>query len=165
MINAANQMAAMSAAIRMLLARDPLNKPRNLLIAATNGVTDAVLDLMMSHALEGRSTFLAIFHVEDDIALLERIMVFDGSTKKGEINIGGGRFIQKACGSFAIRSHRSEDSYEYYFSRGGRRLARRAVSDKSHRAMMEKRGLQALMAMAATPACLDEAHTASMTDC
>ena len=165
MINAANQMAAMSAAIRILLACDPLNKPGNLLIAATKGVTDAILDLMMSHALEGRSTFLAIFQVEDDIALLERIMVFDGSTKKGEINIGGGRFIQKACGSFAIRSLNRDEPYEYYFSRGGRRLARRSVSDNSQRAVMEIRGLQALMGMAATPACLDEVHTASMTDC
>lgn len=165
MINAANQMAAMSAAMRMLLAGHRLAKPANLLIAASNGVTEAVIDMMMSHALQGRSTFLALFHVEDNAVLLERVMIVDGSTKRGRVNVGGGRFVQKAHGSFAIRSNNRDEPYEYLFSRGGRRLERRAVTDDSNRAVMEFHGLQALLAKAATPACRAEARTATMTDC
>ena len=165
MNNAANQMAAMSAAMRMLLARDPLIKPDDLLIAAANEVTAGVVDLMMSHAIAGRSTSLAVFHVEEGAALLERVLICDGSTSMGEIQIGVGSFIQKASGSFAIRSANRDAPNEYFFSRGGRRLARRPVADDSDRAVMEVRGLQALMAKAATPACREEARTASMTDC
>lgn len=84
---------------------------------------------------------------------------------KGEINIGTGNFVQKADGSFAVLSLNRDKPYEYFFSRGGRRLERRAVTDDSHRAVMEMRGLQALMAKAATPGCRAEARTASMTDC
>ena len=165
MNNAANQMAAMSAAMRMLLAGHRLAKPDNLLIAASNGVTEPIVDLMMSHAIAGRSTFLALFNVEDDTALLERVMICDGSTQKGEINIGGGSFVQTASGSFAIRSANRDAPYEYVFSRRGRRLERRAVLDDSNRAVLELRGVQALMAKAATPACRDEARTATMSDC
>lgn len=163
--NAANQMASMSAAMRMLLSGDRLAKPDNLLIAAASGVSESILDMMMSHAMQGRSTFLAVFDVEDDIALLAKIMIFDGSTKKGEINVGNGKFVQRADGSFAILSINRDDPYLYRFSRGGRRLERRAVSDDCKRAIMEMRGLQALVAKAATPACQTEARTATMSNC
>jgi hypothetical protein len=165
MINAANQMAAMSAAMRRLLASDRLAKPRNLLIAAADGVTEGIAAMMMSHAREGRSTFLAIFQVERDAALLERVLIVDGSTKKSEINVLCGKFVQKADGSFAILSANRAQPYEYYFGRGGRRLERRPVGDDSNRAVMEMRGLQALMAKAATPACRAEARTATMSSC
>ncbi len=165
MINAANQMAAMSAAMRMLLANDQRAKPGNLLIAASNQVTEPILDMMMSYALQGRSTFLALFHVEDDTALLEKIMIFDGSTKKGEINVCNGKFVQRADGSFAILSINRDEPYLYRFSRGGRRMELRVVSDDRNRAVMEMRGLQALIAKASTPGCQAEARTAFMTNC
>lgn len=165
MNNAANQMAAVSAAMRMLLAGDPLIKPDDLLIAAVNEVTGSVVEFMVSHAMQGRSTFLAVFNVDEGTALLERVLICDGSTLAGEINIGAGSFIQKANGRFAIRSANRDAPYEYFFSRGGRRLARRGVADDSDRAAMKLRGLQALMVKAATPACRAEAHSASMTYC
>lgn len=166
MINAAAaQMAATCAAMRMLLAGDRLAKPADLLIAASNEITTPLIEMMMVHAAEGRSTFLALFHVEDGTALLERVMIVDGSTKKGEINIGGGKFMQKANGSYAIRSINRTEPYEYGFSRGGRRLERRAVIDDSNRAVMEMRGLQALIAKAGTSECRAEAVTATITHC
>ena len=58
------QMAAMSAAMRILLAGHPLAKPDDLLIAASDEVTAPVIEMMMSHAANGRTTFLALFHIE-----------------------------------------------------------------------------------------------------
>jgi hypothetical protein len=164
MTNPITQMAAMSAAMRMLLACNQRTKPNDLLIAASNKLTGQLIEMMMSHAAERRSTFLALFRVEDDTALLERIMIVDGSTKKDEIYVGGGKFVQKADGSFAILSI-SREPYEYGFSQGGRRLVRRAVKDDSNRAVLELRGLQALISKAQTPACRAEARTASISHC
>ncbi|MGI8943348.1 MAG: hypothetical protein ACR2FJ_03780 [Qipengyuania sp.] len=159
------QMAAMSAAMRMLLACDQRTKPNDLFIAASNELTGQLIAMMMSHAAERRSTFLALFRIEDNTALLERIMIVDGSTKKGEINVGGGKFVQKADGSFAILSINRDEPYEYGFSQGGRRLVRRAVKDDRNRAVMELRGLQALIAKADTASCRAEARTASISHC
>lgn len=143
MTNAATQMAAAGVALRMLLAGDRLAKPDNLLIAASDGVTEPVLDMMMSHALQERSTFLAVFPVDNDAVLLEKIMIVDGSTKKDEINVCNCKFVQKANGNLANRAMNRDEPYEHIFSRGGRRLERRAVSDDSNRAVMQMRGLQA----------------------
>lgn len=165
MTNAATQMAAMSAAMRTLLAGHPLAKPDNLLIAASDEVTAPVIEMMMSHAANRRSTFLALFHIEEDTAFFDRVMIVDGSTKKGEVNICGGKFVQKPDGKFVIMSIARDKPFEYCLSLGGRRLLRRAVSDDSNRAVMELRGLQALIAKAATPACQDEARTASIKHC
>lgn len=164
MTNATNQMAAMSVAMRMLLANHPLTKPTNLLIAACDGVAESTLDMMMRHGLEGRATFLAIFEVAEDIAFLAKVMIVDGATTKGEINVCNCQFVQKTNGSFAIRSMNRDQPYEYSFTRGGRRLQRRAVKDDSDRGIMEIRGLQALLAKAATPACRAEAFTATTSD-
>jgi len=163
MTNPYTQMAAISAAMRMLLAGDKLAKPDGLLIAAANEVTGDLIQMMMSHAANRCSTFLALFHIEGDTALLERVMVVDGSTKEGEINVGGGKFVQEADGSFAILSINRDEPYSYSFSKGGRRLVRMAVKDDSNRATMELRGLQALIAKAGTPACRAEARTASIS--
>ena len=159
------QMAAMSAAMRILLAGHPLAKPDDLLIAASDEVTAPILQMMMSHAANKSATFLALFQIEDDTALLDKIMIVDGSTKKGEINICGGKFVQKPDGTFVILSVARDEPYEYCFSRRGRRLIRRAVSDDSNRAVMELRGLQAIIAKAGTPACRAEARTASIDHC
>lgn len=162
MTNAATQMAAMSAAMRTLLAGHPVAKPDNLLIAASDEVTAPVIEMMMSHAARRHSTFLALFHIEDDTALLDRVMIVDGSTIKGEVNICGGKFVQKPDGKFAILSIARDQPYEYCLVKGGRGLERRAVDDDSNRAVMELRGLQALIAKAGTPACQAEARTASI---
>ncbi len=164
MTNPITQMAAMSAAMRMLLACNQRTKPNDLLIAASNELTGQLIEMMMSHAAERRSTFLALFRIEGDTALLERIMIVDGSTKKDEIYVGGGKFVQKADGSFAILSI-SREPYEYGFSQGGRRLVRRAVKDDSNRAVLELRGLQALISKDQTPDCRAEARTASISHC
>ncbi|MXO76180.1 hypothetical protein GRI40_13255 [Altererythrobacter aerius] len=164
MKNALIQMGAVSAALRMLLANHQLAKPNDLLIAAADGVTETIIEMMMSHAFAGRSTFLAVFRTEDDIALLDRIMVVDGTSKKGQIDVCIGKFVRKADGTFALRSANREKPYEYVFDRGGRRLKRWAVKDDRDRAMMEIRGLQALMEKAATAACLEEGRSAFMTD-
>ena len=165
MTNPATQMAAMSAAMRTLLAGHPLAKPDNLLIAASDEVTAPVIELMMSHAACEYSTFLALFNIEDDTALLDRVMIVDGSTSKGEVNICGGKFVQKPDGKFAILSIARDQPYEYCLIKGGRSLVRRAVSDDSNRAVMELRGVQALIAKAGTPACQEEARTASIKHC
>lgn len=164
MKNAAIQMGAVSAALRMLLANHQVTKPNDLLIAAADGVTETIIKMMMSHAFAGRSTFLAVCRTEDDNALLEKIMIADGTTKKGQIDVCVGKFVRKADGTFAVRSANREKPYEYIFDRGGRRLKRWAVKDDRDRAMMEIRGLQALMEKAATPACLEEGRSASTTD-
>lgn len=49
------QMAAMSAALRMLLAGHPERKPDKLFVVASTGTTPRLLDTMMSHALHGRA--------------------------------------------------------------------------------------------------------------
>lgn len=165
MTNAVTQMAAMSAALRMLMAGDPLSKPADLFIAASNELTQPLIQTMMSHAANRRSTFLALFKVEGDTALLEKVIVVDGSTKKGQINVSGGKFVQKADGVFAILSLSRAEPYEYSFSRDRRRLQRRSVKDVSDRAMMELRGLQALLAKAETPDCQAEAHGAAVSFC
>lgn len=160
-----NQMAAMSAALRMLLADHPLRKPADLRIAASNGVTPEIIDMMMSSAAAGRATFLALFDVEADTAILSRVMIVEGSTTRQQINIGGGKFVQKADGSFAVLSIDRNDPYEYILSKDGRRLKRQAVPDSKDRGLMELRGMQALVAKAATAACQDEARTASVHQC
>lgn len=165
MKNAEIHMGAMSAALRMLLANHQLTKPNDLLIAATDGVTETILKMMMSHAFAGHSAFLIVFRTEDDNALLDRIMIVDSTSKTGQIDVGVGKFVRKADGTFAVRSANRDKPYEYVFDRGGHRLKRRAVKDGRTGAMMETRGLQALLTKAATPACLEEARRASMTDC
>ena len=62
----------------------------------------------------------------------------------------------------AILSPNRDKPYEYAFSRNGRRLERRSVANVSDRALMELRGLQALLALAGTPACQAEANGASV---
>jgi hypothetical protein len=165
MNNTVTQMAAISAAIRMLLSGNQRAKPGDLLIAATNGITGDLIETMMAHAADNRSTFLLVFKVDENTALLEKIMIIDASTKKGEIKIGSGKFVEKPNGSFAVRSINRDDCYEYSFDRSGRRLVRRAVKDDNNRAAMELRGLQALIAKSATPSCLREAGQLSVYAC
>ena len=165
MTNSVTHMAATSAAMRMLLARDPLTKPADLLIGASNELTTPLIEMMMAHAAHQRTTFLVIFQVEGDLALLEKVIVVDGSTEKNQINIGAGKFVQRADGRFAIRSLNNARPYEYTFSRDGRRLQRRPVKHGGDEAMMELRGLQALLAKAETPLCQAEAVGASVTAC
>ncbi len=165
MKNTVTQMAAISAAMRMLLSGQQLAKPDDLLIAAADGLTEALAEMMMLHAGSDCSTFLAIFQVEDDTALLEKILIVDASTKKGQINVGAGKFVQKADGSFAILSANREAPHEYRFSRSGRRLLRRAVEVDSSRAAMEIRGLQALLAKAASAECQTDALQRSVSFC
>ena len=165
MTNAVTHMAAMSAAMRMLLACDPLAKPVDLMLGATDELTQPLIEIMMGNAANRRTTILLIFTVEDDTALLERVTVVDGSTTKNQINICGGKFVQKADGSFAILSHNRAEPCEYTFSRNGRRLQRRRVNDASDRATMELRGLQALMAKAQMHACQVEGLGASVSTC
>ncbi len=160
---AVTHMAAITVAMRMLLANDPLAKPADLLIAASRALTEPLIDMMMSHAANGRTTFVALFNVDaDDTALLDKVMVVDGSTTKNQINIGGGKFVQKEDGRFAILLLNHRDQYEYVFSRNGRRLRRRAVKNVSNRMAMELRGMQALLSKAQTPSCQVEALGASV---
>lgn len=161
MTDTVTQMAAMSAALRMLLADHPLRKPDNLLIAASNEVTAAIINMMMSHASSGRSVFLALFEVDGGAALMSRVMIVDGSTTKGQINIGGGKFVKKGDSSFAILSINRNDPYEYAFDHGGHHLTRKAVVKSRDRALMELHGMQALITKAGTAACQAEARDAS----
>ena len=165
MNNSVTHMAAVTAAMRMLLAGDRIVKPSVLLIAASTALTKSLIEMMMFHAAAKRSTFLAIFRDEDGTALLDTIVIVDASTKKGEISICGGKFIRKADGSFAIRSNNSDDAYEYRFANSGRRLIRRAAYGRGDRAVMELNGLRALLAKAATPECQEEAAQLSVHPC
>lgn len=163
---ASTHMAAITVAMRMLLAKDPLAKPADVLIGASRELTEPLIEMVMSHAANGRTTFLALFNVDaDGTALLDKVMIVDGSTTKNQINIGGGKFVQKSDGSFAILSLNRQDQYEYVFSRNGRRLQRRPVKDVSDRMTMELRGVQALLAKAQTPSCQVEALGASVSTC
>ena len=163
MNNPVTQMAAISTAMRMLLADNIRAKPDDLLIAASTGVTPSIAEMMMGHATDKRSIFLIIFHIEDELALMEKVMVVDGSTAKGEINIGCGKFVRKPDGSFAVLSISQAKPYEYRFNRSARRLVRRAVREEGNRALMELEGLQALIAKAATVECQTEAIHRSVT--
>lgn len=98
------QMGAMSAALRMLLAGNDTSKPADLMIAASTGFDAQIGELMMSNAAKSRSTLLALFVVEDGTALLDKIMWVDATSKKGEINIGAGKFVQWPDGRFSILS-------------------------------------------------------------
>lgn len=155
--NIVSQMGAVSAALRMLLATDQQAKPDDLLIAACTGVTDQLLRTMLLHAKERQSTFLLIFRTDDEAALLEKVMIVDASTNQSEINIGGGKFVQKPDGSFAIRSLSQAQPYEYSLTNAGRRLVRRAVNPVADCGVLELQGLQALIAKAGTPECRKEA--------
>ena len=88
-----NQMAAMSAALRMLLADHPLRKPVDLRIAASNAMTPEIISMMMSSVAAGHATFLALFDVGADTAFLNRVMIVEGSTARQQINIGAGKFV------------------------------------------------------------------------
>ena len=160
-----NQMAAMSAALRMLLADHPLRKPVDLRIAASNAMTPEIISMMMSSVAAGHATFLALFDVGADTAFLNRVMIVEGSTARQQINIGAGKFVRKADGSFAVLSIDRSNPYEYTFSKDGRRLKRQAVPDSKDRGLMELRGMQALVTKAATAACQIEARTASVHQC
>lgn len=157
-------MAAMSSAIRKLLSGKPNTKPETLLIAAAQEPTQAIIAQMLSIAKTGGTTFLALFSVEDDAVLLDRIMIVDGTTNPQIIQVGCGNFIEKADGTYAIASLSVEDGYEYVFNRGGRELKRRTVVHASDRALMEMRGIQALITKAASVACQAEAATAACFD-
>ncbi|HEX8533837.1 MAG TPA: hypothetical protein VF662_06685 [Allosphingosinicella sp.] len=157
MNNIVTQMAAISAAMRMLLAGDQIVKPRNLLIAAASGLTNQLIETMMSHAASKRSTFLAMFQIQGNAAYLEKVLVVDASTTKGEINIGAGKFIQKPDDTFAILSLNREQPYQYALRNSGRRLVRSPADIQGDRALMEFRGLQALLSKAATSECQREA--------
>jgi hypothetical protein len=159
------QMAAISAAIRMLLSGHRVAKPRDLLIAASTSLSEPLVELMMAHAAAKRSTFLALFREEDGVVLLEKILVVDASTKKSEINIGAGQLIRKPDGSFAILSANRDAPYEYSLSNSGRRLVRRAANGPRNRASMELEGLKALMQKAAMQECQEEALQRSVYNC
>ncbi len=165
MINAVRQMAAMSAAARMLLAGHLYRKPDDVLIAACAGVPGNVIELMMRDAAQKRSTLLLIFSTVEDTPFLESIMIVDASTETNQINILGGKFVQKADGSFAVLSINRDQPYEYSFSSCGGRLERRAASHINARAVMELRGLQALITKSGTDACQAEARSASIRYC
>lgn len=158
-------MAAMSSAMRMLLAGDPLAKPAELMIGASNEVTQPLIEMMMANASKGLTTFLALFHIDGDTALLERIMIVDGTTTKRQINVGGGRFVRKADGSFAIASISADEPYEYTLCRKGRQLRRLTVANSSDRALQELHGMEALVTQAATEACQQEGLSASVHLC
>lgn len=157
-------MAAMSIAIRKLMAGHPLAKPDTLAIAAAEEVTTAIISRMLSVARMGGTTFLALFRVEDDEALLERIMICDGTTSKNVIQVGCGNFIAQADGTYAIASFNMEDGYQYTISRNGRRLRRRPTRHAADRALVEVRGIQALMTEAASADCQAEAVSAIAFD-
>ena len=156
------QMAAISAAMRMLLAGHPIAKPSNLLIAAASGLTEPLIETVMSHAASKRSTFLALFQIRGGTAYLEKVLVVDGSTKKGEINIGGGKFIRKPDGRYAILSLNRNEPYQYTLRNSGRRLVRSTADIEGDRAFMEFLGLQDLLSKAATPECQEEAAQRSV---
>lgn len=92
-------------------------------------------------------------------------MIVDASTETNQINIGGGRFVEKADGTFAVLSINRDQPYEYGFSRYGNRLERRPVSQINDRAVMELRGLQALITKSGTAACQVEARSAFIRQC
>lgn len=163
MTNPVLQMAAMSAAARMLLAGHNLKKPDDVLIAACTGGPGRYVQTMMAHAAQRRSTLLLIFSVIEETPFLDRIMVVDASTEKNQINIGGGKFVQKLDGSFAVLSINRDEPYEYGFSRCGSRLERRPLGPINDRAVMELRGLQTLINKSATAACQAEARSASIS--
>ena len=165
MNNTVTQIAAITAAMRMLLAGHPVAKPCDLLIAASTGLTEPLIEMMMSHAAAKRSTFLALFRDEAGTALLDKLIIVDAATNKSEINISGGQVIRKPDGSFAILSINRDQPYESRFSNAGQRLVRRTVHDQGNRALMEIEGLRALAAKAAMPECQEEAAQRSVYSC
>ncbi len=165
MTDPVTQMAAISAATRMLLAGHVYRKPDDVLIAACAGCPGDVIEFMMRDAAQKRSTLLLIFSIVEDMPFLERIMIVDASTETDQINIGAGKFVQNPDGSFAVLSINREQPYEYVFSRCGSRLERRAKQHINDRAVMELRGLQALIIKSGTDACQAEARSAFIRHC
>ncbi len=165
MNNTVTQMAAITAAMRMLLSGHRSAKPRDLLIAASHGLTEPLVELMMSHAAAKRSTFLALFREDEGTVLLDKILVVDASTKKSEVNIGAGQLIRKQNGTFAILSANRSEPYEYSLSSSGKRLVRRVSDGQGNRALMELEGLKALMTKAARQECQKEALQRSVYNC
>lgn len=158
--SAVKHMAAMTAAMRTLLADHKKLKPKDLQIVAATGLSESLVNMMLSTALGGCSTLLALFNIESPDTTLEKIFFVDGSTRK-DINIGVGRFIQKTNGRFAILSANRDRPYEYAFSRCNRRLVRRAVQGDVDHAFMELNAMRALLAEAASPECRGETFETS----
>lgn len=156
--HAVNQIAAMSAAMRILLTGYETRKPDDLQIVAATGVSGETLQESMAFAASGYSTFLAIFNIDGSEATLEKVVFVVPSPRKKrmEINLGVGSFVQKDDGSFAILSNNTATPFEYAISRSGRRLIRRSVKERGNRAGMQLNGLRALFAKAAEPECRGE---------
>lgn len=156
-----HHMAAMSAAMRMLLAGKRLSKPENVEIAAAFELSPAIIQRMLELGKFGGTTFLALFSADGEEALLERIVVMDGSTTgHRQIQLCCGKFIKKADGTYAIAGFDTDDCWEYVFARGGRTLMRRSAMPSTDRAFGEMRGAQALVTLAASAQCQKEAASA-----
>ena len=155
-----HHMAAMSAAMRRLLAGMPLAKPENVEIASAQVASPAIIERMLDLARLGGTTFLPLFSADDEEILLERILIADGITGHRQIRLGCGKFIEKSDGTYAIASYDIDDAYEYAFVRNGRTLKRRAATPTMDRALGEMRGVQALVTLAASADCQNEASSA-----
>lgn len=158
-----HHMAAMSAAMRILLAGKRLAKPENVEIAAALDLSPAIIQRMLELGKLGGTTFLALFAADGEEALLEKVIIMDGSTTgHRQIRLTCGKFIGKENGTYAIASWDPQDAYEYAFARGGLSLVRRSALSATDRAFGEMRGAQALVTLAASAQCQKEAASAAV---
>lgn len=137
-----SQLAATSAALRILLSGCPLAKPDNVQIVASLGFPATELAQFVGLAREGRNTILLIFEEQDGEAVFRQIIVVDGTSDTQQIYVGTCLPILKADGTFALLSQ-NEDPQEICFVDKGTVLSRKAATVENQERLQE-RGLRAL---------------------
>jgi hypothetical protein len=160
-VNYAGQMAAMSAALRMLLSGHPLAKPTNVQIIAAGAFPAREAAQFVSLAGTGQNTLLLVFNTDGAEPILRFVMVFDGVTDPDQVYAGTCSVIQKADGTFALLSQ-NEEVFEITFSKMGRTLNRTRVQPEN-RASQEEAGLRALREMAASDSAIHESYDTTAT--
>ena len=145
------QMAATGAALQLLLSGD--REIRDFHILLGTSMPDSEIVRIGYAAKEGRSTLGVTFKCHGSEALVENLFFFKPFVKQQLMSMSVCSFVQSEDGKFALRVARREQPTEHIFSRSSNRLVSRPVKDDTGRAMAELRGLQALLAKAATPEC------------
>lgn len=148
---AVKQMAATCAAMQMLLSGG--GEISDLRIFGGASFPRPHSDQIARTAKPGCLTLIVAFKCNGSETLVDSMLLLDASSNKKMLWIGLYSFVQSADGKFALRLAGRGQPTEWIFNRRSNRLVSRPVKDDTDRGIAELRGLQALLAKAATPEC------------
>lgn len=150
--------AALSTALRMLLSGETNAKPINLLIAATTKFDAEISGQLTIAAMGGEDAFVLVFDGDEMEPVLQYVMVFEGSTKPGEVYVGTCHLLKKPDGRFALVSS-GDEPQEITLEQKGR-LIRRVSAPQVEIGSQRLAGLEALYEMSLSPQAVEESLTA-----